>query len=107
VKRTSIRSFDFEERPCSAAAGSGADGPEQPLPHPRYAASLGGSDMSLDSIDRYTWSQQSMNPFLDSSPWLTAPAVAQPMPPPTGAAPLAARSLLSSRKKLLSKPLFG
>jgi len=83
--------LDFVERPCSAAAGSGADGPEQPLPIPRYAASLGGSDMSLDSIDRYTWSQQSMNPFMDSSPWLTAPAVAQPMPPPTGAAPLAAR----------------
>ena len=54
---------DYKERPCSAAAGTGVDGPEQPLP--RYAASLGGSDMSLDSIDRYTWSQQSMNPFLD------------------------------------------
>ena len=81
----------FVERSCSATAGSGADGPKQSLPIPRYAALLGGSDMSLDSIDRYTWSQQSMNPFMDSSPWLTAPAVAQPMPPPTSAAPLAAR----------------
>ena len=59
--------LDFVERPCSAAAGSGADGPEQPLPIPRHATSLGGSDMSLDSIDRYTWTQPSMNPFIDSS----------------------------------------